>query len=312
MSEKVLVTGGSGFIANQLIPRLIDRGYHVYSLDIMEQNVIDRQRRVKSVFGDLKDNTSITNIIREVEPEYVIHLASISSVSYSYDHPIEVLESNFIGTVNLAEACLRFSPHLKHFLFAGSSEEYGNQEKFPVKEDAEMHPCSPYAVSKVAADKYLQYMRDAYGFPITVLRNFNTYGRKDNSQYVIEDVIVQMLKGSKVMLGDPTPTRDFVYVDDHVDSYLTCLGNPKALGGIFNFCTGRGVSIREVVELIGRIIDFNGEVVWNTKPARPKDIKIMVGDSGKAKSVLGWVPKYSLEDGLKETINFWEAKLSKH
>jgi dTDP-glucose 4,6-dehydratase len=265
---------------------------------------------VKTVFGDLRDHFAVRKIVRQIQPEAVIHLASVSAVSYSYNHPIEVIETNFFGTLNLAESCLHEIPHFEHFLYAGTSEEYGNHKNVPLKETAELCPNSPYAVGKVAGDKYLQYMRDAYGFPMTVLRNFNTYGRKENAHFVVERTIVQMLNGKTVALGDPTPIRDFMYVDDHVNSYLTCLGNKEAIGKIFNFCTGRGVSIAQLVDLTKELVGFDSEILWNTIPKRPLDIGVLVGDNSKARRTLGWAPKFTLEEGLKLTIDFWGDNLS--
>jgi dTDP-glucose 4,6-dehydratase len=311
--EKVLVTGGSGFIGSHLIPKLRDLGCDVYSLEryVTGRYVLGSRRTIKTIFGDLCDLFAIRKIIREIQPDAVIHLAAISAVSYSYDHPNEVLETNFLGTVNLAESCLREVPHFKHFLFAGTSEEYGNQETFPIKENAELRPNSPYAVSKVAADKYLRYMHAAYDFPITILRNFNTYGRKDNTHFVVERTITQMLKENVIRLGDPSPERDFLYIDDHVNSYLVCLGNSKAIGEVFNFCTGHSVSIAQLVSLIKKLTNFRGEVIWNTVPKRPLDIAKLLGDYSKAEKLLGWKPKYTLEEGLKLTLDFWREKLGK-
>jgi len=308
---KVLITGGNGFIGSHLIPKLCESEYDVYCLEryVTGRYVLGGQRLVKTVFGDLHDAFAVRKVVREVQPDAVIHLASISAVSYSYNHPIEIMETNFLGTVNLAESCLREVPHFKHFLFAGTSEEYGNQEKMPIKETTELYPNSPYAVSKVAADKYLQYMRDAYDFPVTILRNFNTYGRRDNTHFVVERTITQMLQKKTVRLGDPKPIRDFMYVNDHVNSYLTCLGNVKAIGGIFNFCTGRGVSIAQLAELIKELTDFEGDIVWDTIPKRPLDIAVLVGDYSKAKQLLGWKPQFTLEEGLRLTIDFWSARV---
>lgn len=306
---KVLVTGGSGFIGAELLPKLVELGHEVYSLEryVTGRYVLGAQ--TTTVFGDLRDSFSICKLVREIQPEAVIHLASISPVAYSYDHPQEVFEVNTLGTINLAEACLREVPDFKSFLYAGTSEEFGNQDKFPITEDAELRPNSPYAVSKVAADKYLQYMHAAYGFPVTILRPFNTYGRKNNTHFVVERIITQMLQGKTVRLGNPTPRRDFIYVDDHVDAYLACLNNPKAKGEVFNFCTGRDISIRELAELISNLTGFKGKIQWNAIPARPLDIKKLLGSYEKAKKVLGWRPKYTLEEGLEKTIEFWKRKL---
>ena len=310
---KILVTGAGGFIGSLLIPKLLDLNHNVHVLErfVTARYVAGKQDEVKTVFGDLRDHSAVRMIIRDIQPEIVIHLAAISPVAYSYDQPVEVLETNFLGTVHLAESCLREAHNFKQFLFAGSSEEYGNQEKLPVNELAELRPNSPYAISKASADKYLQYMRDAYGFPITILRNFNTYGRKDNAQFVVERTIVQMLQGKTLQLGDPKPIRDLVYVDDHVNSFLSCLDNTKAIGNIFNFCTSHGIMIGDLVELIRNLTDFDGEIIWNTVPARPLDIMKMIGDYSKAKQTLGWKPKFTLEEGLKLTIESWKNKLPK-
>ena len=307
---RVLVTGVTGFVGGHLVPRLVERGLDVYSLEryVTGRYVLGQQRDVKTVFGDLRDYFVVKRMIREVRPEIVIHLAAISAVAYSYDHPHEMIETNLLGTVNLAEACLREVPHFKQFLFASTSETYGNGPN-PKTEETPQNPNSPYAVSKVACDKYLVYMHDAHGFPVTILRNFNTYGRKDNPHFVVERTITQMLQGKTVRLGDPTPIRDFEYIDDHVNSYLTCLGNPKAEGAVFNFCTGRGVSIKQLVDLISKLCDYKGEIFWGTIPARPLDIRELVGDYSKAKRLLGWEPKFTLEKGLQLTIDFWKDEL---
>jgi len=310
--QSVLVTGCTGFIGSNLVPRLVERGHDVYSLEryVTARYVLGQRRKIKTVFGDLKNYFAVKRIIHEVQPHVVIHLASLSPVAYSYDHPHESIETNFLGTVNLAEACLREVPHFKQFLFASSSETYGNGPT-PKKEGTPQNPNSPYAVSKLACEKYLLYMRDSYGFPVTILRNFNTYGRKDNKHFIVERAVEQMLSGETVRLGDPTPVRDFLYVEDHVNSYLTCLGNGKAIGEVFNFCTGRGVSIAELVDILSNIAGFKGEVIWNTIPKRPLDIAVLIGDYSKAKHILSWEPKFTLEDGLQLTVSFWKNKISK-
>lgn len=307
---KVLVTGTTGFIGSHLMPKLLERGYDVYSLQryVTGRYVLGQGLGVETVFGDIREYFAVRRIIHEVQPDVVVHLAAISPVSYSYDHPHEVIETNFLATVNLVESCLREVTHFKHFLFASTSETYGNGS-VPKTEDTPQNPNSPYAVSKVACEKYLLYMRDAYGFPVTILRNFNTYGRKDNTHFVVERAIVQMIQGESVRLGDPTTIRDFMYVDDHVDSYLTCLGNDKVMGEILNFCTARAISIGQLVELIKELTNFDGEVIWSTIPRRPLDIAVLVGDYSKARRLLGWAPRFRLEEGLRLTVDFWKNKL---
>jgi len=126
---------------------------------------------------------------------------------------------------------------------------------------------------------------------------------------VVERAIVQMLTEKTVELGDPTPIRDFLFVDDHVKSYISCIGNPKTIGEVFNFCTGIGTSIKQLIDLLTQLVSFKGKILWNTIPSRPIDIKELVGDYNKAKHLLSWKPKFTLNEGLESTIDFWKNKL---
>jgi nucleoside-diphosphate-sugar epimerase len=310
---RILVTGAVGFVGSRLLELLVERGEHdLYALQryVTGRYVLGADQGVKTVFCDLRDHFAVKNVIHEVQPEAVFHLAAISPVSYSYDHPNEVIEANLIGTVNIAECCLREAPHFRHFLFASTSETFGNGP-VPKREDTPQAPNSPYAVSKHAAEKYLLYMWDAYKFPVTVLRAFNTYGRRDNTHFLIERMLVQMLRDKVVKLGDPTPERDLLYVDDHVNAYLSCFDQPKeAIGEAFVFCTGKKISVREVAERLREITGFRGEIRWDTIPRRPLDIQVLYGDAQKAKSVLGWQAKISLDEGLRRTADFWRKKLA--
>jgi len=141
------------------------------------------------------------------------------------------------------------------------------------------------------------------------LRPFNTYGRKDNKHFFIERTITQMLSQDRVYLGDSDAVRDWVYVDDHINAYLTALGNKKAIKQVFNICTGKGYSTKEAAELIAKLIGFKGEILWNQTPKRPLDAKVLIGDNSKARKLLGYEPKYSLEEGLKNTIDYWKQMI---
>jgi nucleoside-diphosphate-sugar epimerase len=300
---RVLVTGTTGFIGSHLAPKLSELGHDVCCV---ERYVVGRQfegNNRKVVYADLNDHATVKEIVVRKQPEIVVHLASISPVAYSYTHWAEVLQTNFVATANLAEVCRVHDPALKQFVFAGTSEEYGQQFEFPIKESADLRPNSPYAVSKVAADKYLRMMWDAYGFPVTVMRPFNTYGRNGNIHFVTERIISQMLNGDGVVrLGNPDPVRDFIYVDDHVDAYVKAIGNKDAVNRAFNICNGTGISIREHATLIAEVIGWNGKIMYGTIPPRPNDILKLVGDNTKATDVLGWRPTVTLEEGLKLTV----------
>jgi len=304
---RILVTGTTGFIAPRLARKLIDLGHKVYGLEryVTGRTFYQKDERINRVCGDLCDHHAIKRIINTIQPEAVFHLAALSPVAISYEQPTIVNRTNYLATINLAEACMRQVDSFKHFIFAGTSEEYGNQEVFPIRETAQLFPNSPYAVSKVAANLYLDFMHEAYDFPVTVCRPFNTYGRVGTTHFVVERIISQILDGAETLkLGDPLPVRDLMFREDHVDAYLSVFGNPEqSIGEVFNFCTGEGYAILELVNLISEKTGFKGCVNWNTIPKRPLDIDTLIGDPVKAQQILKWQSKYSLSKGLDLTIS---------
>jgi dTDP-glucose 4,6-dehydratase len=308
---RILVTGGTGFIGSHLIPKLLAGEHDVWELQRYVTGRIGQSHNVKTVYADLTDDFAVRKAVRTVKPDAVVHMAAISAVAYSYEHPQEVFEANLLGTINLAEACLRECSNAKQFMFAGTSEEYGNNGVDTQTEINPLNPASPYAVSKVACEKYLSYMNEAYDFPITILRPFNTYGRKEDCHFLIERAIVQMLTQKVVRLIDPTPVRDWMYIEDHVNAYLTCLGNEKTMGEAFNFCTGIGYTVKDTVDKIAKLTDFKGEIQWCSAPQRPTESKIIIGSYQKAKKILGWEPKWDLEKGLVQTVKWWKENSRK-
>jgi len=311
--EKILLTGATGFVGSELSEKLLKQGYEVHVIEryVTGRYHVDNSNRRITHYSNLIDYQTVKKIVRDVQRDYVIHLAAISPVAFSYDHYIEVTEADYLATINLAEACRTEANTFKQFIFAGTSEEYGTtlaSTKEKLDESSELNPNSPYGVAKVASDLYLQYMGKAYDFPYTILRPFNTYGRKDNTHFFIERVITSMISGKKVLLGAPDAVRDWLYIDDHVEGYLKAIGNKKAIGQTIQLCTGKGYTTKETAAIIAKQIGYKGEIVWNATPERPLDAKILIGDNKKAKELLGWEPKYGFEEGIKKTISYLSAK----
>ena len=305
----ILITGTTGFIGSELLPLLKDRGYRVFSL---ERYVTGRMGKIRNPtddlwFADLRDVFSLTKVIQKIQPDIVIHLGAITSVSYSYQHPQEVLETNFLGTVNLAELCRRYVPNFQQFIFASTAEVYGVCEEQDKREDTtNLIPNSPYAVGKYSCEKYLQYLHKAYNLPVTIFRMFNSYGRKRDNFFVVEKTIDQMLHEETCYLGDPEPVRDFLHYTDQLNAYLAALENPDAIGETFNVSSGVGVTIKELADKVADLTEFKGDVVWRSMPRRPLDIMHLVGSNEKIHRVLDVPEPVPLDEGLKKTIDWWK------
>jgi len=307
--KKIFVTGGTGFIGSNLIEKLSKtEEYDIYALvRYISNRTPSFPENVKVVYGDLRDGLMIKKIIKNISPEIVLHLGAISPVQHSFGHSQEVMETNFIGTINLAESNLENS-NLKKFIMAGTSEMYGNNYYNPIRETDKLCPNQPYAISKVASYNYLSYLKEAYNFPSCVVRPFNTYGRTENFNFVTERIIYQMLTSKIVNLGDPSPIRDLLYVDDHVDGYMSILES-QHLPDTVNLCTGKETSIEELTFLIQDKLNFKGTVSWNKTMKRPTEIYYLVGDNSLAYTFLKWKPKIDLNTGLDLTIGKIKNKI---
>lgn len=285
----LLITGASGFIGQYLTREFSDHDLFLAS----EANM------------NLANPTQIDRVIGDLQPDIVIHLAAKSEVAFSFDNYLEVSDVNYLGTVRLAEANRRLNPNLKLFVMASTMETYGHQEDWvPFTEDTPQNPAAPYAVAKVAAEKYLQYMDYAYGFPYTILRQTNTYGRFDNDFFIVERIITQMLAGDVCNLGAGEPYRNFLFIDDLVALYRTVVEQRPA-GEIFVTGPDNALTIADLAEKIRKKLDWTGQVNWDTIPPRPGEIFYLNSDPRKAADVLGWAPKVELDEGLDRTIELW-------
>jgi len=308
----ILVTGATGFIGSCLVPRLRAEGHDVWVLArYVSGGRYDYYGRDRVVFADLRDGEAVRSAVLQVKPQVVIHLAAQTAVSFSFLNPVDVFHTNTIGTIHLAEATR--DSGLEQFIFASTSEYYGNQQELPIKEDTLPNPTSPYAVSKIACENYLWLLHRLYDFPLTVMRPFNSYNRSHlkNKHYVVERAVTGALEEGVIRLHNAKPVRDFVYRDDHVEGYCKVLG--KGIGEAFNLCTGTGHSIEEMANLVANLVEKKinkrVKIEFGREPDRPLDIWTLVGSPEKAKRLLGWEPHYNLESGLGKTIDDWAKVL---
>lgn len=316
----VFITGLSGFIGSAVAEHLHSVGFKVSGLirkSTRRSDALDRLKGKVTIFeGDLTDFSGLKQILRTAVPDYILHFGAISPVSYSFDHPQEVLNSNFLGSVNLAEAARAELPNFRGFLYASSMEVYGVQEREPFTEDITVHPNCPYAVYKFAMEKYLEYLGRVYKFPCVSTRQTNCYGRKDNDYFVIEAIITKMLKNKHVVnLGRKEPVRNFIHINDVCAYYEEMIQtfesgvNPDFYGMVFNMGPTNGLTIEELAKKIAKKLKWRGQINWDTHEIRSGEIFYLNSDGTLALSALSWCPTIGLDEGLDMTIDYWKKKL---
>ena len=298
---KILLTGGSGFIGQHLLPRLKEIG---------EVNLLK---------SDLKNHDDVTEEVRKIKPNIIVHLAARTEVQESFYEQIEFSEVNYVGTVNLIEACRNVDP-MPYFVFASTMEVYGWQpisdivketgtyvNSVAFDENTQPNPNAPYAVAKYGCEKYLEYAERAYGLNWASFRQTNAYGRKDNDYFVTEQIISQMLNGDICNLGYSEPYRNFIYIDDLLDAWMAVITNgDKVKGNIFTIGPDDPRKIRHCAEYIAEQLDWTGTINWDTKPPRPGEIWWLNSNHNLITKKTGWKPKVSYEEGIEKTIHFWK------
>ncbi len=301
---KILLTGSSGFIGQHLLPRLKKIGT-VYELK-----------------SDLTDHKAIQQEVKEVSPNIIVHLAARTEVQKSFYEQVSFSEVNYVGTVNLVEACRNVDP-MPYFVFASTMEVYGWQPisdeiektgtyttKVAFDENTQPHPNAPYAVAKYGCEKYLEYAGRAYGLEWSSFRQTNAYGRKDNDYFVTEQIISQMLKSNECNLGYSEPYRNFIYIDDLLDAWMAVIENRDSCkGNFFTIGPDDPRKIRDCANYIATQLNWNGQINWNTKPPRHGEIYWLNSNHNLITSKTGWKPKVSYEEGIERTIFHWKQLL---
>jgi UDP-glucose 4-epimerase len=308
--RKVLVTGGSGFIASHLVRRLVHADARV-SILTKYNSVIDNTRlaglwdRITPIEADLRNLDSLSQL-RSLRPEIIFHFAAYNHVGDSFLHVNEAIESNARGSANLLEACEDYA----RFIYISSSEVYGFQDSVPFCETANPFPISPYAIGKYAGELYARMKYHVERNPIVVLRPFNAFGPYQSPRAVIAEIILTCLKGDVVCATEGRQTRDFNFVENLVDGFMLAAERDEAIGEVINIGSGREISIRTLVELIHRLTGSRSELRIGALPYRPTEIWRMVASNEKAARLLGWEPKIGLEKGLEQSIEWYRRFLA--
>jgi len=319
--EKVFITGVSGFLGYNLAVKCIEKGYTVGGLVRQHpqhnQAIENLRGKIYLYEGDLTDPTRLGTILRDFNPDYICHLGALTRVSYSFGHEQETFNVNAGGTVNMVTQTQRYCSNLKKFIYASSMEAYGHQPhyhkyKIPFDENTVLGVGSPYAVWKIMGDYFVRQQHYANKFPGVVLRQTNCYGRKFDDYFVVEAFITSMLKNKDVVnFGNPEPIRNFLYVDDLINLYLTLFEakDEKVVGQAFTTGPPNGISISKLADMIASKLDWNGHINWYTRELRSGEIFYLNSSNKYVTDLTGWKPKVSLDEGLDKTIKFWRNEI---
>ena len=314
--KRVLITGAGGFIGSHLVERLIKEECNVRvflrynsegKIGRLEELPAEDLNKIEIFRGDLSNFDIVKKSIKGVD--IIFHLGALISIPYSYENPREYIKTNTIGTLNILEAAKE--EKVKKVIITSTSEVYGTALYSPIDEKHPLQAQSPYAASKIAADKIAESFYKSFDVPVSIIRPFNNYGPRQSMRAVIPTIIYQALTKEKVKMGSLEPKRDFLYVEDNVDGYIRIAKSDDVTGEVINIGTGRTTSIGEIVDMVRELIGKNFEVETDKNKIRPEksEVKLLICDNSKAKERIGWEPKTSLRDGLKKTIEYIQKNI---
>lgn len=312
-NKKILVTGAGGFIGSHLTEKLVACGYTVKAFVHYNSknswgwlDSFKCKKNIEIIAGDIRDTDIVRHAMRDVET--VFHLAALIGIPYSYHSPEAYVETNVKGSLNILQAAKDLG--VKKVVLTSTSEIYGTAQAVPITEAYPINPQSPYAATKAAADLLAMSFYRSFNLPIAIVRPFNTYGPRQSARAVVPTIITQILNGQKkIKLGAIKPTRDLTYVEDTVDGFIRAGVCPGAIGEIINLGNNSEISIGDLAKLISSYLDYDIKIESDQERKRPQksEVQRLMADNTKAKRILGWAPKHSLETGLKKTI-IWFKK----
>lgn len=309
--SRVLVTGATGFVGSNLVRRLLHEGYYVH---IFTRTSSDKWR-LTDVLSDLNEYTvalceeeKLKALIKEIRPDIILHLATSGVYGGVSSSEKELIETNFVGTVNLFNACNDID--YKCFINTSSSSEYG-PKKHPMKETDVCEPINMYGITKCAATLYGSFIAKTKDKPILAFRLFSPFGPFDDKSRLVVYAIANALQNKDLNLGNPEALRDYIYVEDVLDLYMKGIEKASELNGeIFNVGSGSQTTIRHVVNKVVELTQSKSKVNWGAVKGRCWDTEKWEANIEKTCKSFDWQPRYKIDEGLKRTISWFRSNLS--
>ncbi len=312
-NKKVLVTGADGFIGSHLVEELVARGckvrafvlYNSFSswgwLDAIDKKILNE---IEIIAGDVRDANVVRNAVKGCD--VVFHLAALIAIPYSYVAPDNYIDTNVKGTLNILQACKDFS--IARVLVTSTSEVYGTALYVPIDEKHPRQGQSPYSASKIGADAISDSFFRSFSLPVTTVRPFNTFGPRQSARAVIPTIITQLLDGAhEIKLGALHPTRDFCYVKDTVCGFCEIAKSEKTIGEEINIATTQEISIGTLAQSLIDKINPTAKIISDDVRVRPalSEVERLLGSSDKIRSLTDWKQKYSFQQGIEETVEWF-------
>lgn len=314
--KKILVTGADGFIGSHLTEMLLEQGYDVRAfsyynsfnswgwLDTLPK---DKLKEIDVFTGDIRDPNGVREAMKGIDE--VFHLAALIAIPFSYHSPDSYVDTNIKGTLNVLQAARDLNT--SRILITSTSEVYGTAQYVPIDEKHPYQGQSPYSATKIGADRLAESFYRSFNMPISIVRPFNTYGPRQSARAVIPTIITQLLSGEKaIKLGALSPTRDFNYVKDTANGFIEIAKSSRTIGEEINIATEREISIGELAKELIKQINPNAQIICDEERIRPdkSEVNRLLGSNKKIKELTNWNTKYTFEEGIKETIEWFKVK----
>ena len=309
-NRSILITGADGFIGSHLTEALVRQGFNVRAFVLynsfnswgwLDHCAPDVKRKFEVFSGDIRDPHGVKEAMKGCN--VVMHLAALIAIPYSYHSPDTYVDTNIKGTLNVLQAAREIG--VKRVVHTSTSEVYGTARFVPITEAHPLQGQSPYSATKIAADQLAYSFYSSFGLPVVIARPFNTYGPRQSARAVIPTIITQIANGKRqIKLGAVSPTRDFNFVQDTVEGFISAMNSDKGVGEVVNFGSNFEISIGETVQLIAEVMQADIEIITDENRLRPENSEVerLWADNTKAKELFGWQPRYGGREGFKRGL----------